>query len=41
MGHRLVWSSRLGNEPSLRWLRRHVATVFDEVLAASEVALPV
>ena len=41
MGHRLVWSSRLGNDPALRWLRRHVATVFDEVLAASEAALPI
>lgn len=38
MQHRLVWSRRLGNEPALRWLRRHVAAAFEAVAAEAETA---
>jgi LysR family transcriptional activator of mexEF-oprN operon len=36
--HRFVWSSRLANDPALRWLRERLAQCFAEVLKGSRRA---
>lgn len=38
--HCFVWSSRLANDPAIRWLRAILAQCFAEVLQGSEVGVP-